>query len=390
MLNGYTPIFSQFGQDIFASDVVRQAIDCIVSEMKKLSPIHERKKGMDIVPVPGNIQTVLDNPNELMTTSEFIEKVLWCLFLNDNSFIIPVFYTWVDRGIEKRHYTGLYPVQPQQVDFIQDVENVLYVKFTFMNNFITTLPYSEVIHIRRNYSVNEYMGGNEFGQPNNAALLKILSINNSLMEGVDNAMKSSFAVNGIVKFKSLLEPGKLDAALAEFEKKLLSNKSGFLPLDLAAEFIPLKKEIKMVDKDTLEFIDSKILRHWNVPLCILTGDYTKVQYEAFYQKTLEPLITVLSQSFGKTLFTPREKSFGNQITFYPRDLVFMSIEQTINIVRLLGDSGTMYENEKRVAFGMKPLPELEGIRLQSLNYVDVEIAQQYQLKETTGSDSGGG
>lgn len=25
MLNGYTPIFSQFGQDIYASDVVQQA-----------------------------------------------------------------------------------------------------------------------------------------------------------------------------------------------------------------------------------------------------------------------------------------------------------------------------------------------------------------------------
>ena len=29
-LNGHTPIFSQFGQDIYASDVVQQAISCIV------------------------------------------------------------------------------------------------------------------------------------------------------------------------------------------------------------------------------------------------------------------------------------------------------------------------------------------------------------------------
>ena len=30
MLNGFTPIFSQFGKDIYASDVVQQAISCIV------------------------------------------------------------------------------------------------------------------------------------------------------------------------------------------------------------------------------------------------------------------------------------------------------------------------------------------------------------------------
>ncbi len=37
MLNGYTPIFSQFGNDIYASDVVQQAIVCIVDEMKKIA-----------------------------------------------------------------------------------------------------------------------------------------------------------------------------------------------------------------------------------------------------------------------------------------------------------------------------------------------------------------
>ncbi len=34
MLNGFTPIFSQFGNDIYASDVVQQAIRCIVFELK--------------------------------------------------------------------------------------------------------------------------------------------------------------------------------------------------------------------------------------------------------------------------------------------------------------------------------------------------------------------
>ena len=38
VMSGYTPIFSQFGQNIYASDVVQQAINCIVSEMKKLRP----------------------------------------------------------------------------------------------------------------------------------------------------------------------------------------------------------------------------------------------------------------------------------------------------------------------------------------------------------------
>ena len=385
MLNGFTPIFSQFGDDIYASDVVQQAINCIVSEMKKLTPQHVRASGCDVSPVNSDIQTVLNAPNEIMTTSEFIEKIVWQLFFNYNSFIIPTYYVWTDKdGTEKRKYTGLYPIQPTQVDFIQDASNTLYVKFTFANNFETTLAYSDVIHIRYKYSVNEYMGGNEQGQPDNAALLKTLNLNYLLLHNLSKAMMSSCAINGVVKFKSMIDGGKTEAALKELEQKLQNSESGFLPLDITSEFIPITRDVQLVDEATLKFIDEKILRHFGVPLCILTGDYTKDQYEAFYQKTLEPLIIAMSQGFTRSLFTPRERSFGNKIQFYPKDLIFMSVDQTLEMVRLLGDSGSIYENEKRVAFGLRPLPELEGVRMQSLNYVNVEYAKQYQVNGSSG------
>ena len=36
-LNGYAPIFTQYGAEIYASDVVQQALECIADEIKKLS-----------------------------------------------------------------------------------------------------------------------------------------------------------------------------------------------------------------------------------------------------------------------------------------------------------------------------------------------------------------
>lgn len=379
MLNGYTPIYSQFGQNIYASDVVQQAVNCIVTELKKLTPLHVRTIDGDVQPIKSNIQNVLNAPNEIMTTSDFIEKVIWQLYLNYNSFIVPVYKSWTDEnGVEQRNYTALYPITPTQVDFLQDVTDTLYVKFTFANNYETTLKYSDVIHIRHHYSVNEFMGGNEMGQPDNDALLKTLDLNYKLLKNLSKAMSSSCAVNGVVKFKSMIDGGKTEKALAELEEKLRNSESGFLPLDISADFTPIERNIQFVDAETLAFIDGKILRHFGVPLAILTGDYTKEQYEAFYQKTLEPIIIALSQAFTKTLFTQRERSFNNAIKFYPKELIFMSTSQTLEMVRLLGDCGSLYENEKRSAFGLRPLPELVGKRMQSLNYVDVDIAKDYQ------------
>ena len=389
VMSGYAPIFSQFGTNVYASDVVQQAISCIVSEMKKLRPEHIREIGNDVVPVNSDLQTVLNNPNPRMTTSDFLEKVTWLLMLNYNAFIVPTYYEWRDKdGKIKRKYEALYPITPSQVDFIEDAGNRLFVKFKFNNGYECTVKYSDVIHIKKNYSVNDFMGGNEQGQPDNEALLKTLNINHQLLEGVAKAMKSSFAINGVVKINTMLDDGKTEMALKELEGKLKKSESGFLPLDLKSEFIPIKKEVQLVHPDTLKFIDEKILRHFGVPLSILTGDYTKEQYEAFYQKTLEPYIISFSQAFTKTLFTDGELSHHNKVMFYPKELIFMSVDQTLEMITLLSNTGALYENEKRVALGLRPLAELEGKRYMSLNWIDANNANAYQLGNNGGESNG--
>ena len=304
-MDGFVPIYTQFGTNIYASDVVQQALKCIVDETKKLNPT--------------------------------------------------------------------------QVNFIEDASGKLFVEFWFWNGYQTTIAYDDVIHIRYNYSVNEYMGGNQLGQPDHQALLSTLQLNDDLLQGIAKSMKASYAINGVVKYNTLLDDGSTERNLRELENKLRNSESGFLPLDLKADYTPLEHKSALVDKPTLEFIDSKILRNWGVPLCILTGDYTKDQYEAFYQKVLEPLILAYSQALTKKLFTPRERAFGNKIELYPKELIFMTVSQTLEMINILSPTGGMFENEKRVALGLRPLPELEGKRFMSLNWVDADMASQYQL-----------
>lgn len=389
MMSGHVPIFSQFGQDVYASDVVQQAINCIVQEIKKVKPQHIREKGMDVIPVNDDIQAVLNNPNPYMTTCDFLEKITWLLFLNFNAFVIPVYRDWTDSsGNYHRKYEALYPILPSLVEFIEDTTSgQLFVELTFNNSQKFTVKYSDVIHIRYRYGVNQYMGGNENGQPDNDALLKTLDINHQLLQGVAQAMKSSFAINGVVKYQTMLDDGKTEKALKELEERLSKSESGFLPLDLKAEFIPIKKEIQLVDKATLEFIDSKILRHYGVSLPILTGDYNKEQYEAFYQKTIESIIIALSQAFSKVLFTDRQRDgYNHVVKFYPKELIFLTTTQKIEVINMLMQTGSIFENEKRTAFGFAPLHELEGKRYMSLNWIDADKANQYQVGGGNGEE----
>lgn len=389
MLNGYTPMFSQFGNDIYASDVVQQAVGCLVTEMKKVNVVHTVGNTSNTAPVNDNLQKVLNEPNPIMTSSDMMEKIMWNLLLNYNSFIVPIWETKTDRnGVQHREYTALYPIQPRNVTFLDSGAD-LWIRFEFANGYVFEMPYNDVIHVKKNFSVNDYMGGNEYGQPDNRALLKILRLNDELLRGIAKALRISTNINGIIKYNTLLDKNKsMENEIKSFEKKILENQSGILPMDLGAEFTQLSRNIQVIDNDILEFIDSKILRHFGVPLAILTGDYTKEQYEAFYQKSLEPIIISLSQAFTKTLFTPREKAIGHKIRFLEKELIFMTTAQKIELIRLLGDAGDIYENEKRIAFGLAPLEELEGVRMQSLNYVNAEYAKSYQLEtESEGEEN---
>lgn len=376
------PNYPQFGDNAYASVVVQQALKCIVDEVKKLNPSHIRMQDTDPVPVTkSTVSDVLRIPNPLMTTSEFLEKVTWLLLLNYNAFVIPIYSEWADEktGQTRRYYEALYPIKPTQVNFIEDGAGRLFLHFWFANGYDTTIPYDDVIHLRYNYSVNEYMGGGLDGQPDHKALLGTLELNHKLLQGVAKAMDASYAVNGLVKYGTIIGEDETRKAIEQFNRMLQRSESGFIPIDLKAEVVPFQRNTQLVDDNTLKFVDDEILRHFGVPLCILRGDYTKEQYEAFYQKTLEPLVISYSQAFTKKLFTRREQAFGNRIELYPKELVFLSVTQTLEMIKQLSPTGALYENEKRTALGLRPMPELKGKRYMSLNWVDADRASEYQL-----------
>ena len=154
MLSGRYPIYSQFGRDIYASDVVVQATKCVTDEIKKLSPTHVINNGSDVTPV-GNgdsIQRVLNNPNHYMTTADFLAKVMYTYFQKSNSWIVPVYRTDANG---RRTYTGLYPVDPERVEWLEDINTgALSVSLKFTDGTELVLPYSDVIHLRRDYGAS--------------------------------------------------------------------------------------------------------------------------------------------------------------------------------------------------------------------------------------------
>ena len=353
-MSGYSPTFTAFGDNIYASDIIIQAERCIANEMMKLKPRHIRTvNGRQQVINDSPEAKVLKRPNEFMTTADFLSKVTILNDLNDNAFIYPVYY--ISKGNEKI-YQGLYPLKPVTATYLWDKENnIFYYEFQFSNGSSVTLRSDEVIHWRKDYGVDDYFSGNMLGVNDKRDLLNDLETFNTIKQSVAESLKCSLSITGVMKYISPLNEEKLRAERNKFVESLKKGESSVLFLDGKAEYQPLSRDVKLVDKDTLDFFYKNILRSSGVSLAILSGDYTPDQKAAFYESVLEPKIISLGQAISKVFFSDRKTSFGNEIILYPDEIQNMSIDKRISFFQIATPAGAVSINELRTAFGYAPI-----------------------------------
>jgi HK97 family phage portal protein len=368
-MSGTSPFFSSFGDNVYASDIVVESIRCKANEFKKLAPRHIRiVNGKQTVITDSSVARVLKRPNPYMTQADFLEKITILLELNKNVFIYPEYY--ITKGGE-RFFTALYPLKPSDVWYMAKDNGEMFIKMRFANGYEVTLPLDSIIHWRKDYGVRDYFGGGMFGGNDNAGLMTMLKRYDQLTQSIAKALECSCQVNGIVNYQSYNDDDELKKKREAFESDLKNNKSGILFSDLKYEYSHIPRDIKLVDAETLKFFYDTILRANGTPLCILNGDYTKAQKEAYYEHALEGDIKSLGQSMSRVLFSDREASFGNDIVFFPNDIAFMSMENKIAALQTGLPAGIFTKNEARELLGYPPI---EGGDVMPRGYNEIDSA----------------
>ena len=368
---------TSFGNNISKSDVVKIAIDRIASQCAKLKPRYIKKANdKTVTEKSGKLSFILKHqPNEVMTPYQFIYMVITTLLMNDNAFIYPMF----DGSTGE--IKALYPLKPSIVEPIIDSGGSYYLKFSFDREESFTIPYENIIHIKRFYHANQIFGGSS-SKGDQEALLKTIQINENVLQGIDNALKSSMQIKGLLKMSAMLSETDKKKQLDSFNeilKESIRNKgSSIIPVDLKGDYVPLTTDPKLIDKDTLEFLQSKILDYFGVSVPIFHSKYTEDEFNSFYEQTIEPLAIQMSEAFSLGLLTQNEIMRGEEIIFYSERLQYASWNTKVTAIEKLMGLGIMSLNESRGLLGLEPV-ENGDRRLQSLNYVDATKANEYQV-----------
>ncbi len=378
------PIFTSFGKDIYLSDFVNNAIDRVASEIAKIDIKSIVQRG-DLLQIQNDDITRLFRfkPNPLQTTSDFLANVEWLRRKHCNAFIYPQYeIVKLKDGREFKRYLAFYPLKPQHIYIGVNDGQVWEVKMDFEDGSSYTLPYQDLIHLKWRRGVNTVIGGgDDYGQTNDYDIIRTIDALDKTIQGLPKSIEASLQIKGVYAAKTLADQKRLNDIRKDFEEHITISKSGMIATDLAGEFTPVRITPPDISDTALKFLKSVIQERYGVSAAILSGDYDGEQHSAFYQTAIEEFIIQFEQAMTACLFTLREQDVGHRVKCYYDKVRYMATKDKMELANLAKETGIMTLNQINDMFGIEPF-EGGNRRIQSLNYVNAELIDKYQINKS--------
>lgn len=375
-------LFSSYGKDIRASDIVKTAIHRVAEAVSKcdIKSVINKENPKKTEIINDDINNVLmSRVNPLCTLKDFLYKITYLTLVNKNCFI---YWQYDEVKIEgtpyvKRVTKGFYPIEYANIKLYTQNGEMRIELTNPSNEIVLDMPYSDVIHIRYSYGANKYFGGDVSGGADNRDLLKNLETIHVVREAIPKALEASLSLKGILSMKSVADVDKKAITRDEFENHLFDSKYGIVATDYESDFTPVNISATDIPTNIMSFILDNILAPYGVSMPIYLGKYTDDDYTAFYQTAVEGLLLEIVQTMKVVLFTPRQLAYGHSIKYYDRIVQQLSFERRQAIAEMTKEDALLSRSERRELLGYEPDGEPTRV---SLNYIDTNIANQYQLE----------
>ena len=227
-------VYAWHGQ-LFNSDIIRSCLRPVAVAVGKTVPKHvycSPDGGIKINPRP-YIRYLLEEPNPMMSWQQYAEKMTRQRQLNGNAF---AYLVRDQSGIPVQ----MYPLDATSVESIYDNSGCLWLKFYLTNGNIVTYPYTDIIHLRRDFLCNEL-----FGATPDEALIPLLTIMGNIDKSIISAVKNSSLIRWLLKIQNSLRDEDIDKYVENFSNRYLStstNGTGVAAVDSKAEIVQVKTD----------------------------------------------------------------------------------------------------------------------------------------------------
>ena len=347
MLDGYRPHFTNFGGNIYESEIIRAAINARATHISKLK-----------VEMMGTARPALQNkmkhgPNSLQTWSQFMYRLSTILDIHNTAFIVPIYDQFGEPS-------GVFTPLPHKCEVIQ-YNDTPFLRYEFQ--------WGERAAIELSYCgiMTRFQYKHDLFGESNSALLPTVDLIHIINQGIDEGVKSAATYRFSAQVTNFTKVEDLKKERQRFTEENFSRdaEGGGLLL-----FPNTYKDIKqidvkpwVIDADQMKVINKSIYDYFGVNEDVLENKAYGDAWAAFYEGAIEPFAIQFSEVMTKMLFTLREQSNGNCVMATANRLQYLSNADKLAVSAQMADRGLMTRNEIREIWNLTPLPDPIGSQL---------------------------
>lgn len=367
LLDGYSPAFRTWQGSIFESELIRAAIDAHGRHAAKLMPVIQGTAK------PSLRSRLQNEPNEFQTWPQFLYRTAVILYARNTSFIVPVLGEYGETN-------GIISIAPESWELV-DYQGEPWIRFFFDGG-----RKRRAVELWRVGILTRYQYRSDLFGDDNDALKSTLDLIAIQRQGVQEAIKNGASFRFMAVSSNWSKDEDLARERQRFDRENFTGESGGVLL-----FPNTYKDVKQivsnaynVDSAQLKLITDNVFNYFGVNENILQNKAFGDEWLAFYEGAVEWLAINLSDSVTRMLYSERERTLGNRVTFTSNRLQYMSNSDKLRVAAQMADRGLMTRNEIREIFNLAPLSEPYGSQIPARGEyynVNEEVAKNAEQTE---------
>jgi hypothetical protein len=358
MLDGYTPIFTDYDGGVYEMELTRACIHAFANHCSKLLPTVSGPDGR-------GIQMMLDSkPNPFMTAAQFAYKVATIYETKNTCFIVPV----LD---EFERLIGYYPVNPAQTEVI-DVGGEPWLRYTFRNGK------KAAMELARCGVVSKYLYNSDIKGETNQALNPTLQLLATQNQGIIEGIKNSASIRFMATMANLAKKDDMRKERKQWVDDNLGEDAGGLALFPSnyTNVQQIQSTAKIVDSEQMTLIQTRVLNYFGCNEDVLQNKTVGDAWSAYYEGKIEPFAIQLSQAMTCMTYSRNEQKRGNSVVWSANRLQYMSNNEKLQVSSQLFDRGVLSLN---MIMDIWNLPHVEDGDKRYIRKEYTEISQLDQV-----------
>ena len=339
MLEGYTPIFTNYDGGVYEMELTRSCIHTFANHCSKLLPTVTG-------PDTRGLQDLLDSrPNPFMTSAQFVYKVATIYETKNTCFIVPVLDK-LDRTV------GFYPVNPQQTEVI-DVDGKPWLRYSFASGE------KAAIELSRCGVVSKYLYKSDIMGESNAALLPTMQLLNVQNQGIAEGIKNSASFRFMANVTNFTKPADLKRERENFTAENMGTDAGGIILfpNTYTNIQQVTSAAKIVDAEQMELIQTRVLNYFGCNEDVLQNKTVGDAWSAYYEGKIEPFAIQLSQAMTCMTFSHNERARNNAVVWSANRLQYMTATAKLQVSSQMFDRGVLSLNDIMDIWNLPHVPD---------------------------------